>query len=178
MQTRYERKLVMININLNRHTVLAICASLMLLVGITLSYALWQWHRDWLLAHQETITVSPLATIDETAEMIAAIPSYHLFGQSFSNGTVPITNLQLRVTGIVKSFHEANGGSKAYISISGQPGKIFQVGDNLPYGVKVYEITPDTVILQNDGRLEKLPLPREKIKFKPNSTFKSIQERL
>jgi hypothetical protein len=73
----------------------------------------------------------------------------------------------------VKVEHELNGSiSKAYISISGQPGKIYQIGDNLPYGVKVYDITPDTVILENDGHLEKLPLPREKLLFKR----KNIQE--
>ena len=101
--------------------------------------------------------------------MIASIPDEHLFGKAFSkSGDVPITNLQLRVTGIVKVQDEENGSySKAYISISGQPSKIYQVGDSLPYGVKVYAISHDTVILENGGRLEKLPLPREKLVFKP-----------
>lgn len=164
---------MMININLRQHTLLGISVALVLLVCTTLAFIFWQWQKDWQLAHQQTSTVSILATIDETADMIAAIPQAHLFGQSFSNGAVPVTNLQLRVTGIVKVDSELNDSiSKAYISISGQPGKVFQIGDSLPYGVKVYDITPDTVILQNDGRLEKLPLPREKLQFKR----KNIQE--
>ena len=57
--------------------------------------------------------------------------------------------------------------SKAYISIDGQPSKIYQVGESLPSGVKVYDITPNEVVLENDGNLEKLPLPREQLKFKP-----------
>jgi hypothetical protein len=54
--------------------------------------------------------------------------------------------------------------------MSGQPSKIYQVGDSLPYGVKVHEITHDAVILENGGHLEKLPMTREKLKFKPRDT--------
>jgi len=92
-----------------------------------------------------------------------------LFGNTYSkNGDVPISDLELRVTGIVKVENETVGSaSKAYISISGQPSKIFQVGDSLPYGVKVHDISFDAVILENGGHLEKLPLPRETLEFKP-----------
>lgn len=166
---------MIINLNLDRRAMLAICATLIVFVALTLSYTIWQWHKDWLLAHEIPAPPPTVKTINETAEMIAAIPNNHLFGQSFSNGSVPITNLQLRVIGIVKVENEINGSiSKAYISISGNPGKIFQVGDRLPYGVKVYEITPHAVILQNDGRLEKLPLPREKLQFKEKVIKESL----
>jgi len=104
---------------------------------------------------------------DGTVEMVTHLPEHHLFGQSFSNGSVPMTSLQLRVTGIVKLEHEINGAlSKAFISLAGQPSKIFRVGDKLPYGVKVYDITPLAVILENEGHLEKLTLSREKLQFK------------
>jgi hypothetical protein len=163
----------MITINLQQRAILGISALLALLVSLTLVFAFMRWRNDWILVHQQTMGAPSLATIDETASMIAAIPNHHLFGQSFSNGAMPVTNLQLRVTGIVKVLDERMGAiSKAYISISGQPGKVYHIGDKLPYGVKVYDITPDTVILQNDGRLEKLPLPRKKLKFK----LKNIQE--
>lgn len=160
------------NLNINigqigQRGVIAICASFAALICLTLVYAFWQWHSDWVLVHQTT-TIPSVTRSDEAADMIASIPSEHIFGKAFSKGgEVPITNLQLRVTGIVKV--DAEDGiefSKAYISISGQPSKIYQIGDSLPYGVKVYSISADAVILENDGHLEKLPLPREKLQFK------------
>jgi hypothetical protein len=164
---------MMINLDLNRRAVLTISFFFILLVLMTLGYTLWQWKNDWKLAHQQNTGVPRIAMTNDTAALITALPDHHLFGQSFSNGSVPITSLQLRVTGIVKLEQEINGAlSKAFISISGQPGKIFRVGDKLPYGVKVYDITPLAVILENEGHLEKLPLSREKLQFKQ----RTIQE--
>jgi type II secretory pathway component PulC len=140
-------------------------------VFITLIYSFNQWHSDWQLAHRVFEGSIDLHNHDETADMIAAIPEEHIFGKSFSKtGTVPITNLGLRVTGIVKTdTDDRSSTSRAYISIAGAPSKIYQAGDSLPYGVKVYDITSDAVILENDGHLEKLPLPRNKLQFKPHN---------
>ena len=160
--------------NLKQRLVLGGSAALFALLCFTFFYALWQWRADWHLTHGETHPTLLTTTGDTAATLIAAIPNEHLFGKSFSGGNVPITNLQLRVTGIVKQNTEQNHGySKAYISMSGQPSKIYQAGDNLAYGVKVYDITPDTVILENDGHLEKLPLPREKLQFKMRTSEES-----
>jgi type II secretory pathway component PulC len=127
----------------------------------------WQWHSDWVLAHQD-IQETPVATSISTPDIVASIKDGHLFGIAAAKlGDMPITNLQLRVTGIVKKVDaEGVSTSKAYISIDGQPGKVYQSGESLPYGVKVYEITPNAVVLENNGHLEKLPLPREHLKFK------------
>lgn len=155
-------------INLFPQAILGICIVLSALVLSTLSYAIWQWHSDWILAHDEVKPMVNVTQSDNDNEVIASLSTSHLFGQSLSKlGDMPITNLQLSVTGIVKvTTQPSNSISKAYISISGQPSKIYQMGDSLPYGVKVYEITTDAVILENDGHLEKLPLPREHLKFK------------
>lgn len=159
---------MMININLKQQTILAICVSLGILMLLTMGFAAWQWHEDWVIAHKTTNLKDLQPSKDETNAIIAAIPEAHIFGQALSKvGQVPITNLQLRVTGIVKMETERVGTpSKAYISISGQPSKIFQVGDSLPYGVKVYDIISNAIILENKGHLEKLPLPRESLEFK------------
>ncbi len=91
----------------------------------------------------------------------------HLFGMS-ATGDMPITNLELRVTGIAREADaQSENVSRAYISIAGGVSKIYQVGDSLPDGVKIYDITSDTVILENSGKLEKLPMPRQKLQFKP-----------
>jgi len=132
------------------------------------------WYADWQLAHQIIKPVVKLDT-DANARLIASIPEQHLFGIS-ATGDMPVTNLELRVTGIARETNEANENvSKAYISIAGAPSKIFQVGDTLPDGVKIYQITTDTVILENAGQLEKLPLPREKLQFKPRDA--DLEER-
>ncbi|RDI38057.1 type II secretion system protein N [Aquicella lusitana] len=159
---------MIINFPTQQRLTLGLCAALAVLLGFTFVYSITQWYGDWELTHQAPPPAPTLTSADATTRMIAAIPDQHLFGKSFTgSGEVPITNLQLRVTGIVKVTTEQNGNaSKAYISIAGQPSKIYQVGDTLPYGVKIYEITPDAVILENDSQLEKLPLPREKLQFK------------
>lgn len=155
---------------LQQRYVVGLCAGLSVLLFASLIYACWQWQKDWALAHA-TITETASIKTDETETLIAALPNEHLFGKAFSTeGNVPITSLQLRVAGIVKiNSPDSAATSKAYISIAGQPSKIYQTGDNLPYGVKVHDIQPDAVILENDGHLEKLPLPREKLEFKPRN---------
>lgn len=153
----------------NQRHLLGGVIALSLCVAATLIYVISAWYLDWMLAHQ-TIHASAKQDNNAAAQMIAAIPSQHLFGIS-PKSEMPVTNLQLSVTGIARETDENNENvSKAYISIAGAPSKIFQVGDTLPDGVKIYEITPDTVILENAGQLEKLPLPREKLEFKPRET--------
>ena len=158
--------MMILNRQLNQRHLLGATATLGVVVAVTLIYVVFTWYQDWQLAHQ-----IPPTTLkqDENAsvQMIAGIPNQHLFGLS-ATGDMPITNLQLRVTGIAREAdqHQENI-SKAYISISGSQSKIYKVGDILPDGVKIHDITPDTVILENAGQLEKLPLPREKLIFKP-----------
>ena len=151
----------------HQKTISAIVAAVITTVGIALCYVIWQWHSDWQIAHQ------PLAVQEDQSDreaeiLVASLPDTHLFGKSLTAGNVPISNLQFRVTGIAKVDHPTGKNvSKVYISVAGQPSKIYEIGDTLPYGVKVYDITDDTVILENDGHLEKLPLPRSSLEFKP-----------
>lgn len=157
-----------LNFHFSHRIVMGICIAMASLVGITFSYSIWQWHNDWVLTHQQKTAALPIIpSPSEASDIIAAIPGDHIFGKSIAKlGQMPISNLQMRVTGIVKVSEQSGLISKAYISISGEASKIYKVGDSLPYGVKVYDITPDAVILENDGKFEKLPLPREKLKFK------------
>jgi hypothetical protein len=153
-------------INWKQQGALIASASLAGLVLLTLIVGLWQWYDDWQLAHQKMPAAATIQD-DVVANMIRTLPKAHLFGENLVDGNMPITSLQLRVTGIVKATLEnSQEVSKAYISMSGQPAKIYQAGDNLVNGVKVYEITDNAVILENDGHLEKLPLPREPLVFK------------
>lgn len=151
-----------LNIQLSHRHVMGICIGLSILVFITFISSIWQWHNDWVFIHQDS--KMPAITKIDTNELIASIPENHIFGKAMSQ--MPITNLQMRVTGIVKTSDQSGLPSKAYISVEGQPGKIYQQGDDLPNGVRINTISQDAVILDIEGRLEKLPLPREKLQFK------------
>ncbi len=157
--------MMILNVQMNQRYLMAIAAGLSLLVVFTFCYDFSAWYFDWKLAHQ--VLTAKVKIDDSSARLIASIPEQHLFGLS-DTGEMPITNLQLRVTGIARESNAMGENvSKAYISIAGSPSKIYQVGDSLPDGVKINDIKPDTVILENGGRLEKLPLPREPLQFKP-----------
>jgi hypothetical protein len=156
---------MLMTLNLQQRTVMGICASLSVLFCLTFLYAGWQWHSDWVLAHQN-LAASSIAKTDETANLITAIPSAHLFGKAFGEGDMPISSLQLSVTGILKVEGSDSSASKASISVEGQPSKIFQMGDKLPDGVKIYDIMDEAVVLENNGHLEKLPLARAPLQFK------------
>lgn len=154
------------NIDWMRNSTWALGLLFSLLTGVTFIYDLSQWHADWLLAQQPVKSlVLEENELESVSKKIAALSQADLFGKSADQ--VPITQLQLEVTGIVKVESEAGGRfSKAYISVSQQPSKIYRIGDSLPDGVKIYDITSDAVILENGGRLEKLPLAREKLEFR------------
>lgn len=131
----------------------------------SLLIALHAWYQDWQLTQIKV--VPPLLTSkNDMAALITAIPEVHLFGQTINNAQVPVSSLQLKVTGIVSTDDNKGAGSKVYISAEGQPGKIYKTGEIVSHGVKVYEISKNTVILENNGKLEKLPLVREKLQFK------------
>lgn len=158
--------MVLIQTHAKKHLPLLCAALLSLMIFLTLWHAISRWQADWAITHPKVAPSSPLLH-NNTMALLAALPDKHVFGQNLSGEGVPVSNLALRVTGIVKIESEDGAGpSKAYISISGQPSKIYQAGDSLPYGAKIYDITSDAVILENDGQLEKLPLPREKLHFR------------
>jgi len=156
---------MVLNINLPQQAVNAIYGGLAILVGMTLIVCVMQWREDWHLAHQAPAPVTQ--SVDKSIAMIAAIPGNHIFGKS-AGGKIPISSLEIKVTGIVKTEdEEGNETSKAYISQGGQPAKIYIVGDKITDGVKIHSISADTVIVDNGGELEKIPLPRQPLEFKP-----------
>ena len=140
-------------------------SALVIFVCFFFFYGFTEWFSDWRLVHQ-SISLTKAIQTDEPEDLLISIPGYHLFGHSVSNEHLPITNLQLTVTGIVKLDAKSGAISKAYISSAGGPSKIFKVNDMVSDGVKIYDITPDAVILDTGGHLEKLPLPRKLLEFK------------
>lgn len=123
------------------------------------------WYGDAMLLHSSTVSRPADASVDHMAQMIADIPHQHVFGQTLDQDNVAsITSMPIKLTGIVVSSNNVSP-SKAIISESGQPGKIYEVGDTLPSGIKVYAIHENDVVFENAGRLEKLPMQRSRLEF-------------
>lgn len=135
-----------------------------LLLAIAVVQMLSDWYDDILISRSTSTSVQH-SEIDNVSQLIAAIPEEHLFGRIGSNDqSIPITSLQLRLVGVIKSEPESL--SRVIISESGQPGKLYSIGDSLPSGIIVNAIKEDGVVLENGGRLEKLPLQRTPLNFK------------
>lgn len=134
-------------------------AGLLLLSSVLDTFS--TWHSDFVLAHAKPVMATNLS--DETGALIASIPQAHLFGESASGDLLPITSLQLHLTGIVKMTQALL--SRAIISEAGKSGKLYAVGDTLLAGIKIYAINDDNIVLERGGHLEKLPLTRAHLLF-------------
>ena len=139
-----------------------ICAVMAFCLIMTMIHSVQEWYHDYAMV--ETIPpASHVLILDDPVMLIQQIPAEHLFGGGSIAGDIPITNLQLHLTGILKSPQE--GFSRAIISMSGQAGKAYAVGDSLPLGIVINAILADGVILENGGHIEKLPLERATLHF-------------
>lgn len=122
------------------------------------------WKHDFTLVHVKANTTRKTFVSDDIQTLITGIPGSHLFGKpGEQNAVLPITSLQLRLLGVNKSTPE--NFSRVIISEAGQPGKVYKVNDMLSSGVKIQAITSYEVVLENGGRLEKLPLQRMPLAF-------------
>jgi type II secretory pathway component PulC len=137
-----------------------------LLAFLTLISTPYYWYSDLKLARTHVTSSSDYSTSEQLAMLSKQIPQWHLFGigpDDAQTDTIPITSLQLKLVGVIKALPENM--SRVIISESGQPGKVYQVGDKITAGVKIYLIMEDGVILQNGARQEKLPLQRSTLIF-------------
>lgn len=132
-----------------------------LLLSVTFIETLFSWHEDLTLAQKNQIVTTHEMNFSQA---ITDIPKQHLFGDAnISDNYVPITSLQLRLVGIIKSIPDNL--SHVMIAEKDNAGKVYAIGDSLPSGIRVYAINNDGVILENAGHLEKLPLSRPSLIF-------------
>jgi hypothetical protein len=134
-----------------------------LLLLIVIIQTLGTWYDDVRISRMSMH--SSRAVTDNMSQWIMQIPDEHLFGKLgvTDQGAIPITSLQLRLVGVIKSDPE--NFSRVIISESGQLPKVYGIGDSLPSGISINAITADGVILENGGHLEKLPLQRPPLVF-------------
>jgi general secretion pathway protein C len=94
---------------------------------------------------------------------LAAITNAHLFGaapaprQEAANA--PQTSMPLVLSGIIAGNDPQNG--LAILGPSAQNARVYAVGDSVPGGAKLHSVYSDRVLIERDGRLESLTLPRQ-----------------
>jgi general secretion pathway protein C len=97
---------------------------------------------------------------------IAAITNTHLFGvaptPAAGNGAnAPQTSMPLVLTGVIAANDPRDG--LAILGPSVASTKVYAVGDNIPGSARLHAVFADHVLLERDGHLEALALPRQLI---------------
>src|ERR1700686_2115031 len=94
---------------------------------------------------------------------LAVITNAHLFGAAPAlkqdGANAPQTSMPLVLTGIIAGNDPQNG--LAILGQSAQTTKVYAVGDSVPGGAKLHSVYSDRVVIDRDGRLESLSLPRQ-----------------
>ena len=97
---------------------------------------------------------------------VAGITRTHLFGAARTEASAgqdaanaPQTSMPLVLTGIIAADDPQNG--LAILGQSAQSAKVYAVGENVPGGAKLHSVFSERVLIERDGRLESLALPRQ-----------------
>jgi general secretion pathway protein C len=95
---------------------------------------------------------------------LAALGNGHLFGAAppppaVDDANAPETNMQLVLTGIIAATDPKNG--LAIIGTAAGNAKIYPVGERVPGNARVHAVYVDRVLLERNGTLEALMLPRK-----------------
>ncbi|HTP38507.1 MAG TPA: type II secretion system protein GspC [Steroidobacteraceae bacterium] len=92
---------------------------------------------------------------------LGAITSAHLFGEASADagdGNAPKTALQLVLTGVLASPDPEHG--QAILGPAATSAKLYSTGSRIPGGARLKSVYNDRVLLENNGAVEALYLPR------------------
>jgi general secretion pathway protein C len=107
---------------------------------------------------------------------VAAITNAHLFGaapvQQQNDANAPQTNMPLVLTGIIAGNDPQNG--LAILGPNAQTAKVHAVGDTVPGGARLHAVYSDRVIIDRNGQLESLALPRQASAAAPAPSANSL----
>jgi general secretion pathway protein C len=103
--------------------------------------------------------VLPRAGVNPTLQL-ATIINAHLFGSgaAASGGDAPATTMPLVLAGVIADPDPAKG--VAIIGENAAGGKLYTVGAAIPGGAHLHAVYSDRVLLERNGGLETLMLPR------------------
>ncbi len=95
---------------------------------------------------------------------VAALSNEHLFGAApppppVDDANAPATSMPLVLTGIIAAPDPKSG--LAIIGTSANNARIYPVGDRVPGGARVHAVYADRVLLDRNGTIEALMLPRK-----------------
>jgi len=110
------------------------------------------------------------AALDTTA-----ITRAHLFGSAprAANGeNAPQTSMPLVLTGIMAGNDPQTG--LAILGPTAQTTKVYAVGDNVPGGARLHLVYPEKVVIERNGELESLLLPRKGVSTAPLPTAAAL----
>ena len=80
-------------------------------------------------------------------------------GHARRPGRARPSNIPLVLTGIIAGNDPQNG--LAILGQTPQTAKVYAVGDNVPGGAKLHSVYSDRVVIDRNGQLESLALPRQ-----------------
>lgn len=107
---------------------------------------------------------------------VAAITNAHLFGAApvpkQSDADAPETSMPLVLTGIIAGNDPQNG--LAILGPTAQTAKVHAVGDTVPGGARLHSVYTDRVIIDRNGQLESLVLPRQASSAAPPPSATSL----
>jgi general secretion pathway protein C len=117
-------------------------------------------------SHPPKVAAPPLAAASQSQTVdVAAITSAHLFGEApverspqGDAATAQQTSLPLVLVGIIAADDPKDG--LAILGENAAGAKVYAVGDNVPGGAKLHQVLSDKVIIDRNGVLESLMLPR------------------
>lgn len=72
---------------------------------------------------------------------------------------IPITQLNLVLSGVLNN--SAKDKASALVAEKGKPAQRVYIGDSLPGGAELYSVAVDHIVLQRNGKMEKLTYPDE-----------------
>jgi general secretion pathway protein C len=91
---------------------------------------------------------------------VAAITNAHFFGVAKQDSAnAPQTSIPLVLTGTIAGNDPQNG--LAILGQTAQTARVYAVGDNVPGGAKLHSVYSDRVLIDRNGQLESLALPRQ-----------------
>lgn len=95
---------------------------------------------------------------------LATVVNAHLFGVAGAQagGSAPQTTLPLVLTGVIANRDPAKG--QAIIGDTAASAKLYAVGATIPGGARLNAVYEDRVLIDRNGRLETLLLPRNPMK--------------